>query len=196
MGNTAFVGGEFTHALPPAAAGANTPVARTRLAAIDLTTGGLLGWNHGVFVKLSNGSGFGATRQWAGPFYGSRGTQFADVNGDGKIDAIAVNSNGATVRLSTGSSFAANGPVAPAVAASSGLRFADFTGDGRADAVYFSSAAVRVFYSSGYSFDTGHCWTAGPFYGNVASAVADVTGDRVADAIAVNRTNVTVRRAP
>jgi len=52
VGNTAFVGGEFTHALPPAAAGANTPVARTRLAAIDLTTGGLLGWNPGANGKI------------------------------------------------------------------------------------------------------------------------------------------------
>jgi hypothetical protein len=34
-----------------------------------------------------------------GPYFGSMGTFFADVNGDYSADAIVVNSNNVTVRL-------------------------------------------------------------------------------------------------
>jgi hypothetical protein len=51
-GSTAYVGGEFTHAIPPAGSGSSTRVARTRLAAIDLGTGKLLGWNPGANAKV------------------------------------------------------------------------------------------------------------------------------------------------
>lgn len=158
-----------------------------RADAIAVNTGG-------IYVKLSTGSAFGDTRAWAGPFYGSAGTSFADVNADRRADAIAVNSTGTTVRLSTGSSFGPNGPTAGAVPGSR-LRFADVNGDRRADAVYFGLSRVSVYYSTGSSFDTGHLGTSNAYYGDVATACADVTGDGSADAIAVNRSNITVRRA-
>jgi len=148
----------------------------------------------GVYVKLSTGVAFGPTKAWAGPFYGSGGTFFADVDGDRRADAIAVNSTGTTVRLSTGSSFGPNGPTAGAVPGSR-LRFADVNGNGQADAVYFGVSRTTVYFSTGNSFDSGHGGTTGPFYGSVATACADVTGDGHADAIAVNRSNITVRRA-
>jgi len=45
----------------------------------------------------------GAPRKAA--FYGFRATAFADVTGDGRADAIAVNDDGVFVRASTGSDF-------------------------------------------------------------------------------------------
>jgi hypothetical protein len=45
VGDTVYVGGAFSHALPPASAPDQTPVPRTRLAAIDLPTGALLPWD-------------------------------------------------------------------------------------------------------------------------------------------------------
>ena len=53
----------------------------------------------------STGTDFGAhvsaNEDWShGPFYGSRGTYFADVTGDGKADAIAVNDDTVTIRRS------------------------------------------------------------------------------------------------
>src|SRR5690606_17595843 len=91
------------------------------------------------------------------PFYGQRGTYFADVNGDGRADAIVVNSGGITVRPSTFLSFGI-GAVLPYTIeefsrdreewlyftsvqrmtlgmplVSFGYYFADVTGDGKAD---------------------------------------------------------------
>jgi hypothetical protein len=47
--------------------------------------------------------------------------------------------------------------------------------------------------SNGNSFLPGSWWTANPYYGNIGSYFSDVTGDGMADAIAVNTSGVTVR---
>jgi FG-GAP-like repeat len=81
-----------------------------------------------------------------GPYYGSRGTFFADVTGDGKADAIAVNDDtikpaAVWVRPSDGSQFLGLPTVANqawtegAYYGSRGTFFADVTGDGKADAI-------------------------------------------------------------
>jgi hypothetical protein len=45
-----------------------------------------------VTVRRSTGNGFGPNEGWTGgPYYGSRGIFFADVDGDGRADAIVVN---------------------------------------------------------------------------------------------------------
>jgi hypothetical protein len=45
---------------------------------------------------------FGLNESWTqNPYYGTRGTFFADVTGDGKTDAIVVNNDKVTVRRST-----------------------------------------------------------------------------------------------
>ena len=90
-----------------------------------------------VVVRRSNGSGFAPNEDWTGgPYFGTRGTFFADVTGDGKADAIVVNDGTVTVRRSTGSGFAPNedwtgGPYF----GTRGTLFADVTGDDRADAI-------------------------------------------------------------
>ena len=61
-----------------------------------------------LYVALSNGgNAFSAQQAWtAAAFYGTRGTYVADVTGDGRVDAIAVNNGGDFVMSSTGSAFA------------------------------------------------------------------------------------------
>jgi len=84
-----------------------------------------------VVVRRSNGSSFDLNEVWTeGPYFGSRGTFFADVTGDGRADAIVVNDNFVVVRRSNGSSFDPNevwteGPYF----GSRGTFFADVTGN-------------------------------------------------------------------
>jgi hypothetical protein len=52
-----------------------------------------------VTVRRSNGHGFGPNEDWThGPYFGTRGTFFADVTGDHRADAIVVNDDTVTVR--------------------------------------------------------------------------------------------------
>ena len=86
---------------------------------------------------LGLGGRAGSNEDWTrGPYWGSRGTFFADVTGDGLADAIVVNDDRDRVRRSTGAGFRANedwthGPYF----GSRGTFFADVTGDGSADAI-------------------------------------------------------------
>ena len=98
---------------------------------------------------IAQGTGscvFGANEDWTGgPYFGTRGTFFADVTGDGRADAIAVNDPTVTVRRSTGSGFDANedwtgGPYF----GTRGTFFADVTGDSRADAIAVNDDRVLV----------------------------------------------------
>ena len=84
----------------------------------------------------------GSSATWSStPFYGSRATLAADVNGDGKADLVAVNGNSTWVMLSSGSSFSAPQPWsgAPFYGARATLA-ADVNHDGRADLVAVNSA--------------------------------------------------------
>lgn len=60
-------------------------------------------------INLQRLTSFG---KWSSPFNGSRETLFADVNGDGKADAIAVNNKAVFVMTSDGTQFTnwGNGP--------------------------------------------------------------------------------------
>ena len=71
----------------------------------------------GVYVALSNGSGFDAAERWSTDFSNDSGWGDAaftrmveDVNGDGKADLVGVGRNGVYVASSDGSSF--DGPTA------------------------------------------------------------------------------------
>jgi len=140
---------------------------------------------------------FDPNEDWTrGPYYGTRGTFFADVTGEGRADAIVVNDGGITVRPSTGGGFAPNeawtgGPYY----GTRGTYFADVTGDGRADAIVVNDGRVTVRRSMGNGFGLNESWTAGPYYGTRGTYFADVTGDGRADAIVVNDGGVTVRRS-
>ena len=140
---------------------------------------------------------FGPNEDWTqGAFFGSRGTFFADVTGDGRADAIAVNDNTVTVRLSTGSAFGPNEDwTRGAFFGSRGTFFIDVTGDGRADAIAINDDTVTVRRSTGSGFGPNEDWTRGAFFGSLGTFFAKVTGDGRADAIAVNDDTVTVRRS-
>ena len=111
----------------------------------------------GILVLPLTGSAFdsdGGT-DW-GDSCGSEGNFFADVNGDGMADAIAVSPGGIQVLLSTGTSFAPGPsgvdwttvPFYGAVA----TFFADVNGDKRADAIAVDNGSVLVWLSNGSSF--------------------------------------------
>src|SRR5919106_309739 len=119
-----------------------------------------------------NAGQFGPNESWtSGPYYGnvggSRGTQFADVTGDGATDAIVINTGGVTVRRSDTNQFLANetwttNPYYGTV----GTYFADVTGDGRADAIVVNGNMVTVRRSDGTRFLTNESWTNEPYYGD------------------------------
>ncbi len=154
---------------------------------------------------VANASFLGNEGWTDGGYYGSRGTYFTDVTGDGRADAVVVNDDGVYVRPSTGNAFTNDrtlgaGPwISGGYYGSRGTYFTDVTGDGRADAVVVNDYGINVEPSNGSSFARYSAqagpWTAGAYYGSRGTYFADVTGDRRADAIVVNDYGVTVRRA-
>jgi hypothetical protein len=119
--------------------------------------------------------------------------QFADVTGDGKADAIVVNSDGITVRRSSGSAFLPNETwTTNAYYGSLGsvpVYFADVTGDGLADAIVVNPNGVTVRRSNGSLFEGNEFWTAQIGNPNEGIFFADVDGDGRADEIVVNSTS-------
>lgn len=134
------------------------------------------------------------------------GTHFADVNGDGKADAIVVNKTGVTVRLSDGTKFLPNETWSNTPyygsdkAGNTYVYFADVTGDGKADAIVLNPTGITVRRSDGTKFAGNENWTTEPYYGSEVYSrlnihFADVDGDGKADAIVVNKNGITVRRS-
>ena len=148
-------------------------------------------------VMRENPASFSFEETWVdGPYFGSKGTHFADVTGDGRADAIVVNNEKITVRRSTGTGFSGNeswtdGPYF----GSKGTHFADVTGDGRADAIVVNNEKITVRRSTGTGFSGNESWTDGPYFGSKGTHFADVTGDGMADAIVINDEKITVRRS-
>jgi hypothetical protein len=147
--------------------------------------------NNGIVVRKANanGNGFTGNEWWTTntSFYGTIGTYFADVTGDGKADAIAIQENSIDVRTSTGSGF--SGKVSwttNAYHGSRGTYFADVTGDGKADAIVVNDYGVTVRTSTGKFFLDNAPGTTDPYYGDKGTYFADVSGDGFADAIVVN----------
>lgn len=144
-------------------------------------------------------SGFLSKENWTNePFLGIYGSYFADVTGDGKADAIAVEDNQIRVRRATGNSFAPaeiwyNYPYW----GTKGTFFADVTGDGKADAIAVNELNTVVSRSTGSGFAPFEEWIpyATEFFGAYGTFVADVTGDKKADLIAVGKDYIKVRRS-
>ncbi len=163
----------------------------------------------GIIVLRNTGYGmFGpAAEVWSSvPFYGAYhidgltvgNTFFADVDGDGKADAIAVNDTGVTVRRSDATKFLPVETWATGLVPRSyhingvshpNIYFVDVNHDQAADAVTVDDNGVWVPLADKvhHTFGAATNWTAGAFYGTNGMFFADVTGDGSADAIAVNR---------
>src|SRR5262249_2174158 len=155
-----------------------------------------------VVVRRSNGSSFLPNEEWTQePYYGNRGTFFADVDGDGRADAIVVNDETipygrAVVRRSNGSSFLPNEEwTQKPYYGSRGAFVADVDGARRADAIVLNDARLIFRRSNGSSFLPNEEWTQEPYYGSRGTFFADVDGDGRADAIVVNDDGITVRRS-
>jgi ribosomal protein L27 len=161
----------------------------------------------GIAVRRSDGTKFLPNEIWSAvPFYGSDKSgnayvYFADVDGDGKADAIAVNPAGITVRRSDGTKFLPNevltqeGYFGTDQFGRLNVHFASVTDGHKADAIVVNKNGVTVRRSDGTKFLPNENWTDGPFYGEFGTFFADVDGDGKADAIVVNRNGITVRRS-
>lgn len=135
----------------------------------------------------------------------SMGTQFADVTGGGRADAIVINKHGVGVRRSDGARFLryndwSGGPFYGSdESGTANIYFADVTGDGRADAIVSNPNGIDVRVSDGRQFLRNEDWTHGPFVGSAGGHhnlyLADVDGDHRADAIVVNPNGIFVRRS-
>lgn len=171
-----------------AATGAGTTGASTATAATAATTPNVGIWYATWYSKvpalpITSATGHGA----------SSASQFlADVNADGKDDAVTFDATGAwRVGLSTGTGFAAPSTWVSGHGVGSSERFmADVNGDGRSDAIAYFAADGNgdgqpgdwyVALSSGTSFQQYTLWRANAGAGANARFVADVTGDGRAD---------------
>ncbi len=154
-----------------------------------------------VTVGVSNGSSFRAITAFDQPWWEHGPStpnmlKLADVNGDGKADAIYFDtqrSRGVWVGISDGYSFRANGNRGQqwwehGVSTPDMLQLVDVNRDGKADAVYFDtfrSRGIWVGINDGKSFrgaGTGQWWEHG-FSTPDQIQFADVTGDGRPDAI-------------
>ncbi|MGE0552220.1 MAG: FG-GAP repeat domain-containing protein [Gemmatimonadales bacterium] len=134
--------------------------------------------------------GFAPAQAWTSdPYYGARGTFFADLTGDRRADAVVVNDAGITVRRSNGGGFGPNETWSGPFFGTRGTFFADATGDRLADAIVVNDAGMTLRRSTGSGFGPNESWSAA----FAAVAFADVTGDGRADAIAVNSRGLLVR---
>ncbi len=156
-----------------------------------------------VHVALSTGSGFGASQKWQ-DFFGIAGESpgVADVNGDGRDDAVVFTQGGlgdVYVALSTGNGFAASAKwhdmMAPGLESP---RLGDFTGDGRADIAAFTGETtgdVYVAASTGTSFGPAGRWH--DFFAPVGEFpyVGDYNADGRGDIVAFTRVGADVYTA-
>jgi hypothetical protein len=99
-----------------------------------------------ALVLVSRPYGFGPNEAWTSePYFGTRGTFFVDVTGDGRADAIVVNDDKVVVRRNTGNRFGPNEAwTSEPYFGTRGTFFADVTGDKRADAIVVNADKVVV----------------------------------------------------
>jgi hypothetical protein len=161
---------------------------------------------NGVAVSRSDGRRFRRDETWVHqPYFGTDTSghpniYFADVDGDGKADAIVSNASEVAVRLSDGTQFVQHDlwtrePYFGVALQHVNNFFADVTGDGKADAIVVNPSGISVRRSDGRRFQRDEQWTREAYIGGLGNYFADVTGDGKADAIVVNNNGITVRRS-
>ncbi|MBO9633919.1 MAG: gliding motility-associated C-terminal domain-containing protein [Chitinophagaceae bacterium] len=118
------------------------------------------------YIGLNTGNGsFSGFSPWIQNFGNTADDHFmADVNGDGKVDAIIMERSTGTwkVALSNGAQLTNPGVwrTGFGISNENGI-VADVDRDGKADIVYYKDTDWWVAYSSGSSFDANHRWVAG-----------------------------------
>jgi hypothetical protein len=78
------------------------------------------------------------------PYFGQRGTFFADMAGGSAADAVVINNSGITVRPSLGDRFDDNVPWTGPFFGNRTTAFADVTGDGKADSIAVNNSGIFV----------------------------------------------------
>jgi beta-fructofuranosidase len=127
---------------------------------VTATHGGLAD----LYVALSTGTSFGASARWHDQFAaGLTDVRLADVNGDGRADAVAFSREGVVdVALSTGSAFGPARRWHDFFAPQGEFPYVgDYDGDGRSDVVTFTKlpgADTYVALSTGTAFGPGPRW--------------------------------------
>lgn len=169
----------------------------------DRKTDALAVKNDGIWVRYSDGCRFRSTKRLtSGPFVGTEQTAFGDVTGDKKADAIAVDRWEIRVRRSEDGAVVKT-PTVGYANLSVRHYFEDVGGttpalgpDGKADLIAHGPSNTSVRRSlGGGKFGPNEEWISGQFGGQLSTHFADVTGDKRADAIAVNYSGVMVRQA-
>lgn len=144
--------------------------------------------NAGVCVMYGGvGNSFRVPQLWTGPFYGTRATLAADVNGDGLVDLIAVNNSTTFVMYSFGHGFTA--PMQWSGQPFYGTRgtfAADVTGTGKASLIAVNDHSTWVMTSTGSTFSAPAQWSNQPFYGSRATLMTEAAQTGRRDLIAVN----------
>jgi len=94
---------------------------------------------------------------------------FADVDGDGKADAISLDASGSHVFFSDGQRFAAQeGAFERTIPLGErGTQFADVNGDGRADAVVQNHRYIAVYTAAANDFAPARTWSNQAYYGGL-----------------------------
>ena len=194
--------GGFTYQSSSPATGGSIPYA---VAVADVNADGKLdalvgNYDNGTLgVLLGNGAG-GFTLQATTPATGATGSvpysvAVADVNGDGKPDALVANYGTSTLGVllgngSGGFTLQASSPSTGAGSRPSSVVVADVNGDGKRDAVVANSSSGRlgILLGDGSGNFTLQTTTlpAGASSSSFSLAVADVNGDFKPDALTVS----------
>jgi uncharacterized protein YvpB len=152
----------------------------------------------GTIWALSPGAGsFGSNHQWSSvPFYGTRATTFADLDGPGKpASAVAINEASVWVMKNNNGSFGYPTPWSSVpFYGSRATLMADVDGSGFAAAVAINDNSVWVMRvnSARDGFGAPQLWSSSFFYGNRATVMADVDGSGRASPVAVNDDSIWV----
>jgi hypothetical protein len=128
------------------------------------------------------------------PFYGTRATLAADVNGDGLADLIAVNDDSVWVMLSTGKNFSA--PMqwsSQHFFGSQTTLIADIAGGyGKASLIAVNDTSTWVMNSTGTGFSAPTKWSSVPFFGSRGTFAQDLVMQGKSALIAVDDSGIWV----
>jgi len=161
----------------------------------DGTLGVLLGTGTGSFVLQANPPATGVANSV--PY----SVAIADVNKDGKPDALVANRSTSTLGVllgngSGGFTLQASSPSTGAGSKPTSVAIADFNGDGKLDALVTNTDAGTLAVllgngSGGFTLQAA-TFNTGAFSDTFSLTVADVDGDRKPDALVANTSNNTL----
>jgi uncharacterized protein YvpB len=148
-------------------------------------------------LRPGNGS-FGNEQVWSSsPFYGTRATLFANLDGPGKpASAVAVNDSSIWVMKNTNGSGFGSPALWSSVPfyGSRATLMADVDGTGFASAVAINDNSIWVMRVNGTrnGFQAPQLWSNSPFYGSRGTLLADIDGSGRASAVAINDNSIWV----